>query len=121
MDDREMIYENVKALAKINNQKLGDIETEIGVTKGYLSRKSKGLTIHNVHKLAKHFDITIDDLVSKDYWYEYRSRFAIDELDEAVKRAKKCLTGSVILAEVNKILECERGNEDEKELCDNAR
>ena len=106
MDTMEMIYKNVKALAKLNHENLSDVERAIGVSVGYLSR-CKSLKIEKIQALASHFGKGIDDLIVMDYWSVYREEFAASDLRDAVKRTKKVIRGSKILEIVNEELEME--------------
>lgn len=72
------IYENIKVLAKINNQKMSDVEKQICVSPGYLSRE-RGLKIDRVYALSKIFGVTINDLIEKDYKKEYKEKLALME------------------------------------------
>ena len=106
MNIREKIYENVRALCKLHNEYLGVIEKDIaGISPGYLSRKTKALKVETVYTIAKHFNVTIDDLIERDYWEIYKTQFAEAELNDAVRLAKKAMRGCDVLEVVNRILE----------------
>lgn len=105
MNIKERIYENTKALCGIRNEKLGDVERNVGLSIGCLSRINIGIKIENAYRIAKYFDVTIDDLIEHDYGEEYKELLAEKELNEAVKRAKKAMRGCDVLKVVNKILE----------------
>ena len=104
MNIGERIYRNVKALARLNELKLGDIEGKIGVSRGYLSRK-KALVVDKVCMVADVFGVTTDDLIRKDYEKEYKKQFAIYDLRDAIVQAKQKLSGAEILDIVNGVLE----------------
>ncbi len=106
MNISEKIYENVKALCKMNDKNMGYIETEIaGVSVGYLSREQKNISVKCVYNIAEYFGITVNNLIEKDYWEEYKQTLAEKELNDAVRRAKKAMKGCDVLQVVNKILD----------------
>lgn len=96
MEIQETIYRNVKALAKLKHEKISDVEKEIGVSTGYLSR-TKGLGLEKVQKLACHFGKGIDDLITMDYWSVYGAEIAEDGLREAVRMMKDISSEYAIL------------------------
>ena len=77
MTDKEMtqkICRNVKYLCLIENVKIGDVEKEIGVSKGYFSRTGKDasdFSLCKAYKLAHFFVIPIDNLINFDFCREY--------------------------------------------------
>ena len=105
MNIREMVYENTRALAKLNHRKISDIEREIGVSAGYLSRVKRGFSIEHVAKLAQIFSVTIDDMTYGNYWEKYKQDFAVNELKDAIRRAQKSMTDRQIHDVVEKYLE----------------
>ena len=108
MESKEKIYRNVKTLAKIKNEKLSDVEEQVGLSQGYLSRCSgRGINIDNVYKLAKHFGITIEELITANYESVLKKESLKVELCEAVNNAKSVMNGMEILEIVNKELEKE--------------
>lgn len=103
---KERIYENTRALCEIRNERLGELEVNVlGLSPGYLSRTTHGIKIENVYRIAKHFSVTVDDLIEHDYGEEYKELLAEKELKETVKRVKKAMRGCDVLKVVNKILE----------------
>lgn len=105
MDVKERIYENAKALAKMKGIKLSDIEKQIGAAVGYLSRKSRGLTIEKAYEIARILQVSLTELTENDYWEVYKKQFAEDELKEAVNRAKNVMNGCDILEIVNDVID----------------
>lgn len=69
MELNEKIYCNIKYLCKLNKENLGDIENSVGLSAGYFSRLSysrSSLKLDAVYEIAKHFGMTIDELIHKD-------------------------------------------------------
>lgn len=70
--DNSVLVSNITYLAKSNEIRLGELEKMLGISTGYISRTarentSKRLSIDVVWKVAKFFDVSIDDLVSRDF------------------------------------------------------
>ena len=80
MTDKEMtqkICRNVKYLCLIHGVKIGDVEEEIGVSKGYFSRTHKDasdFSFCKAYKLAQFFVIPIDNLINFDFCREYHEQ-----------------------------------------------
>jgi len=66
------LHDNIDFLIKINNKKIGEVETAIGVSIGYLSR-SKGcdLPISKVIRTAEYFNVSVDSLIFSNFKAEY--------------------------------------------------
>ena len=105
MNNKDKVYKNTKVLARLYGEKISDIEKEIGLSTGYLSRKAKSLSIDSVYALAKHFDIPIGEFVETDYSEIFGKKLAAMDFCESVKEAQKTLSGSEILWYVNQIIE----------------
>lgn len=70
--DTKRLIDNVYALIKSRNLRIGDVERKIGVSSGYFSRLAKnendvapGLDV--VYKLAQILEITVDSLLNSDF------------------------------------------------------
>lgn len=70
--DTKQLIDNVYALIKCKNLRIGDVERTIGVSSGYFSRLAKnendvapGLDV--VYKLAQILEITVDSLLNSDF------------------------------------------------------
>ena len=83
MDTREKVYRNVKALAAINGEPLGDVEKAIGRNPGFLSRKSAVLDVEILVTLAKMFETTVDDLINGNYELELDTQKAVKNFRDA--------------------------------------
>lgn len=69
--DNRILNNNINYLAKLNDIKMGALESYIGLSTGYISRTAKDgavrrLSIEAVWKIAKFFDIDISTLVGTD-------------------------------------------------------
>lgn len=70
--DNSILVSNITYLAKSNEIRLGELEKMLGISTGYISRTArentnKRLSIDVVWKVAKFFDVSIDDLISHDF------------------------------------------------------
>ena len=64
------LYENIEYLIKIKGYDKGRVETAIGVSVGYFSRSKAhnvDMPITTVMRIAEHFDIPIEFLLSVNY------------------------------------------------------
>ena len=89
MDTREKVYRNVKALAAINGEPLGDVEKAIGRNPGFLSRKSAVLDVEMLVTLARRFEITVDELINGDYEHELAVKIAVENFQNAARELRK--------------------------------
>jgi len=66
--------ENVKYLCKIKKITMQDLEHNIGITKGYVSRISekKDIGLGKAYMISKLLEVDINDLIEKDMWREAR-------------------------------------------------
>lgn len=69
--DNRILNNNINYLTKLNDIKIGSLESYIGLSTGYISRTAKDgaarkLSIESVWKIAKFFDIDIGNLVETD-------------------------------------------------------
>ena len=73
MTGSERLVRNVVAIIKANdNMKIGQVERECGLTRGYLSRyirnkKCEGITLNNAIKLSEIVGYDLSDLIHSDY------------------------------------------------------
>lgn len=63
---KELLYRNIKALAKYRGIRMQDIEKGIYRTQGYLSRELK-LSAEELHGIAEMLNVSMDDLMTKDF------------------------------------------------------
>ena len=78
---------NVRYLCKQKGIRIGDLESRIGVSKGYISRlvsSEKAMSLANLWKIAQILETSIDDLLNEDMAIEHR----IQELEEEIKTLK---------------------------------
>lgn len=69
--DNSCLISNITYLTKKNSMRIGDLETALGLSAGYISRTAKAdtkkkMSIDVVWKIAQLFEVGIKDLVSKD-------------------------------------------------------
>ena len=62
----DRICKNVRALCKLHEVKIGDIEAGMDRNPGFLSRKPK-LSVDEMVYLAKQLGVSIQDLMEKDF------------------------------------------------------
>ena len=70
--EKDKLMRNINFLIKRKNIKIGELETELGVSTGYLSRlsKSDNDTVPNIDliwKVAQKLEVSIDSLVGGDF------------------------------------------------------
>ena len=70
--NRQQLVENINNLIQQKNMKVGEVEQAIGISTGYISRLSKAgnesiPATDVVWKLARHFGVSTDSLISGDY------------------------------------------------------
>jgi len=81
--------ENARYLCKQKGKSIGELEKEIGVSKGYLSRivnSEKAISLANLYKISQILETTIDDLISKDMCLEWKIQELEKELDSLKKQ-----------------------------------
>lgn len=69
MFDKTKLINNIKVLAKRKDIQIGQLESQSGVSAGYLSRQASnasGLSIGVVALMARMLDVSLDDLVNVD-------------------------------------------------------
>lgn len=69
MFDKTKLINNIKVLAKRKDIQLGQLESQAGVSTGYLSRQASsasGMGIAVVAQMAQVLDVSLDDLVNVD-------------------------------------------------------
>ena len=66
MFDYNLMYENIKTIAAYKQVKMGDLEQEIGLSKGYFSRTANGsrtATVEKIYKAAEILGVAVDTLL----------------------------------------------------------
>lgn len=79
----EIFAQNVKCICKQKNICIGDLEKQIGISKGYLTRASKyknAISLWTTYPISKSLETSIDDLLNKDMTIEYRIQELKEEL-----------------------------------------
>ena len=84
MRPSEQIIKNAVFLCKVNKKKIGDMEKEIGVSPGYLSRCKgwKTISVDTAMRIAKYLDLTLNDLIYRDI----ETLFAIEEKQSQIAK-----------------------------------
>lgn len=89
------LCENIDFLIKINDKKIGEVETAIGVSLGYFSRIKNGLfdlPISKVIRTAEYFSVSVDSLIHSNFKAEYLKKQIAElqgELAEIESRGEK--------------------------------
>ena len=68
--DIKKIVENIYFLIKEKDLKIGEVESNSGISTGYLSRlkdSNTNINIESLYKIANYLNVTIDSLVNCDY------------------------------------------------------
>lgn len=83
------LRENIDFLIKIRKEKIGEVETAIGVSIGYLSRSKEyaDLPISKVVRTAEYFGVSVDSLIHDYYKAEYLKK-QIAELQAELKEVE---------------------------------
>ena len=66
--DYSILYENIEGLSKKYGMKMRDLEESLDISVGYISRCKNGrksISLDTVCKLARIFNVSVDDLISK--------------------------------------------------------
>lgn len=98
MDINEKVYLNVKALARINGIDMKDVETSIGHSVGYLSRKSTKISLEDLVKLSKVLEVSADELMYNDFQRELQRKIALEDLDSAFVKALEFFNGDALIS-----------------------
>ena len=86
--DYERFFRNLRIVCKNKGIQIGELETIVGVSIGYISRmekNGKSISLRNAYSLANIVGVTLDDLLRKDMFKEMR----IKELEEELKKLKE--------------------------------
>ena len=82
------IYNNIQTLLRMNDVSISDLESAISVSKGYISRTNGGnkcLSINVCCNIANYFRISVEDLISHDYYKDYNIQLKQKRIDELQK------------------------------------
>lgn len=85
------IYQNIRALCRINAYQIGDVEKDIGKYPGYFSR-CRNISAEDMVSVAKRFEITVDDLICQDYGQELVKLECQDEIYASIARMKDLMS-----------------------------
>lgn len=85
MKTSEIVATNARFLCKCENKTIVELETAVGVTRGYLSRVSKGsrksLSIDVCCKIAEYLNVNLDSLIDSSLIPKFRITTLRSELD----------------------------------------
>jgi len=104
MNINEKIYRNVKALCKIYGKDMKEVETAVGKSAGYLSRKNTKVEVETLVKLADIFEVSCDELMKCDFEHELEMKETIEDLKSAVTKATQFLTVEGIMNVIKPML-----------------
>ena len=94
MRKQEIAIKNVLCLLKKQGKKIGDLETDIGVAKGYISRCKYGskqrISFPTMLMAADYVETPLQDLVSEDFAKELELKEIQRQIEE-LKRLKEKL------------------------------
>ena len=104
MNTNEKVYRNVKALAKLGNMDMKDVEAKIGRTPGYLSRKSSKIGVDELVTLSELFGVTTDEMLNGCFEYDLKRKEAMEKVSEIVEIAKEYFREEELIAMVDRII-----------------
>lgn len=67
----KLITDNIKALCKINNMPICNLEMDLGRAKGYISHVKDGIRLREINLICEVFNVSINDLLEHDYASDY--------------------------------------------------
>lgn len=80
---------NVRALSRMNNMTISEIEKEMGVTAGYFAKsriqRTKDVQASKLVKVSEMFGVTVDDLLFTDF-RKTEKLMKIEELKQEIER-----------------------------------
>jgi len=99
MTANERVCRNVKALCRINNVALGEVEKRLGKNPGFFSRRPN-VNADMTLEIASIFEMSVDDLMKMDFEEHLQEAEEKENLISAVKT----LTGRMHKDEMMKLL-----------------
>ena len=67
----ELITDNIKALCKIHNMPICNLEKDLGRAKGYITHVKDGIRLREINQICNTFNVSINDLLEHDYTSDY--------------------------------------------------
>ena len=64
--DYSMMIENLRYIAKEKGIKIGHIEDELGVSRGYFTRAGTNISAVRLYQASKILNVTVEDLFERD-------------------------------------------------------
>lgn len=84
-----MITDNIKALCKLNNIKICDLEKELGRSKGYINHVKEDIRLSEALKIANRFKVTLDELMNSDYPKMLNEKLKDEKIDKLKAELKE--------------------------------
>lgn len=78
------LHDNLRYLARAKNIKISDLEREMNVSNGYISR-GKGLSLMSVYRASKLLGVSMEYLIEKDYSKSERIEAVKTEIERLEK------------------------------------
>ena len=86
-----MLYQNIKALCRMNGIKIGELEQLIGRSKGYISSHREKIRFNELLIICNQFNVSIQDITEHNYMKDYeksQTEKRIKELEEELAKLK---------------------------------
>ena len=84
-----MITDNIKALCKLNNVKISDLEKELGRSKGYINHVKEDIRLSEALKIADRFKISLEELMNSDYPKMLNEKLKDEKIDKLKAELKE--------------------------------
>lgn len=84
-----MITDNIKALCKLNNVKISELEKELGRSKGYINHVKKDIRLSEALKIADRFEVSLDELLNGDYPKMLNEKLKDEKIDKLKAELKE--------------------------------
>ena len=77
-----MITDNIKALCRLNNVKISELEKELGRSKGYINHVKEDIRLSEVLKIADRFEVSLEELMNGDYPKQLNEKLKDEKIDK---------------------------------------
>lgn len=84
-----MITDNIKALCKLDNVKISDLEKELGRSKGYINHVKEDIRLSEALKIADRFKISLEELMNSDYPKMLNKKLKDEKIDKLKAELKE--------------------------------
>ena len=102
----EQFYRNIKFLCKFNHIRMNELEKQLDISIGYLSKTAKhrkNLSIEKIAKISEILGVTVDDLINRDYAKELKLPLARTDFIESYTNLRELIPREEIIGIINKI------------------